>query len=416
MKGNFLKRALLITSIILIILTLLFFYSSNFQTFYYGQVKWTFRFSSEEINVVFISEMGSRYVNNIIYVISRRSGKQYLYLINLETGALIRVVDLGETSQVNFLCVNKFLRGDISQLLVVCSSIWILLDLNGSKLTETKFFEPRNVFEIGDYDSDGIKEILYYTHSSNTCNIYIGKYLLNQSEITFAFKHLCSLEGKVVFGALHINHITLFSDLGHLIEFREDGSFKHLISEGDIVLANIKDVDCDLKEEIIVCKGDGTVEALEMTRFRKKWKLKFPTKTLLIQSIRFTSDDESTYGLLHSTGSSLHYTCCMILLKSEDANLYAISGNNGEIIWSYKMCKAEKVIIDTSDYNLDGTPDIILGIEESIYVLDGRHGLFLKKIDLNKKILFLKTYDVDNDEKIEIIVGTCSEIFALKLS
>lgn len=410
---NFLKKALLLTSIIL---TLLFFYFSNFQTFYYSQVKWIFRFSSEEINVVFISEMRSRYTNNIVFIISRRSGKQYLYLISLETGALIRAIDLKEDSQVNFLCVNRFLHRDISQLLVVCSSKWILLDLNGSKLTETKFFELRNVLEIGDYDNDGIKEILYYVFSSNVCNIYIGKYLLNRSEITFAFKQLCSLEGKVVFGALRGNRITLLSDLGHLIEFREDSSFKHLISEEDIVLINIKDVDCDLKEEIIICKCDGTVEALEMTRFGKKWKLKFPTKTLLMQSIRFTSDDESTYGLLHGTGGSLHYTCCMILLKSDDGNLYAISGNNGEIIWSYKTCKAEKVIIDTSDYNLDGTPDIILGIEENICILDGRYGFLLKKIDLNKKILFLKTCDVDNDKKIEVIVGTCSEIFALKLS
>jgi len=413
-----LKRILKLTPLFLI---LLFLYLSNLLTFYCEYLKnlaWIFRFSSEETSSILIGETKNR-DTTIIFLVSKRLGKHFLYLIEAETGSLIKIVDLGE-SPVDFLYADKFLQKNSPQLLLVCSSRWILLDFNCSKLADIEFLSFEKILEVNDYDKDGFKEILYCTYSPNIHNVYVGKYLLNQSGIMLVSRYLCSLEEKVISGALRTNHLILLSEFGnlYLMEFRGEEIFKSSILRENVIFASIKDIDCDFKEEIIVCKSNGAVEVLEITSYRMKWIRKFPVKTLLLQSVRFTSDDESTYGLLHSTGSLLHYACCVILLKSENGILYIINGNNGEILW-YLNLKiyniVGEVMVDTCDYNIDGTPDIFLGNKESVYVLDGRYGLFLKKINLNKRFLYLKAYDIDKDKVIEIIIGTCNDIFALKL-
>ncbi|MEM1582817.1 MAG: VCBS repeat-containing protein [Candidatus Bathyarchaeia archaeon] len=377
-----------------------------------------FRFSGE-VNAIFFSR-ASRNLGDVVFMILRYMGKQYLYIVKAETGSLARFIDLGEHSQVNFLHVDKFLRKDGSQIFIAYPSRWILLDFNGSRIADTRLLKPRKVLEISDYDKDGIKEILYCVSSLNMCNVYLGKYFSNQSKVTFISKYLCSLEGKIVLGVLRINYIFLLSDTGCVAELGGDSFLETSISGEGIVLANIGDIDCDLKEEIIVCRKGGIVEALEMRNRKREWGLKFSAETLVMKSYRLTSDDEYTFGLLHSVGGSLHYTCYVLLLKSEEdknLNLYAVSGSNGEILWNYRVERqgTEEILVDTLDYNLDGTSDVVLGVKNSIYLLDGRYGFLLKKIPLNEKILFLKACDINGDGEMEVIIGTQSSIFALRL-
>lgn len=420
-KKRFFRKITLLTSSALIII-ILYLCFSNLRIFYYSlpeNLMWIFRFTGE-VNAIFFSRTGSRNLGDVVLVVLRQMEKQYLYIIEAKTGSLLKSIDLGRCSQINSLCFDKFLRRDCSQIFVAYPSKWILLDFNGSKLTETKSFEPLNVLEISDYDKDGTKEILYCVSSLNTCNVYLGKYLLNQSKVTFVSKCLCSLNEKIILGVLRTNYIFLLSSIGHVVELRGDSFLETSILEEDIVSASIEDIDCDLKDEVIICRNGGIVEALEVISRKKEWSRKFSAETLMVKSYRLTNDDEYTYGLLHSVGSSLHYTCCVLLLKSEEnkkLSLYAVSGSNGEILWNYKVERQgiKEIIIDTLDYNFDGSPDIILGTEDCIYLLDGRCGFLLKKIPLNERILFLKTYNVDSDKEWEIIVGTRNSIFALRL-
>ncbi len=90
-------------------------------------------------------------------------------------------------------------------------------------------------------------------------------------------------------------------------------------------------------------------------------------------------------------------------------SIYAIDGRTGENIWSQKADR-DVISIDSTDINLDGTPDFIAGTSSgNISLLDGVSGRIVDQIEVYHSVEVIRILK-ENDNAVEIILTDGSGI------
>ena len=346
-----------------------------------------------------------------------------VYLFDGSNGLLVRSVELTEQGSIEKIYVGKFSPNG-PNILVCTSKNWILLGFDGYQFAEgvSKPRIGRNgqyaiLLDIGDFDHDGYKNILYYVywHSYNLDHVYVTKDPLesldpeNPLETNYYVKR-----GEAIAGLLC--DVSLIGDVDAFLVTR-DGYLHRLSGNKEAYHINIGgeayhiisgDFDGNMKPDILVCRDNGTIYALEGMTGRKLWTANLPLKVTSVFSTPFTSDEMYVHALHEASRAYMHYTTAYVALGCENGFVYALSGLNGVQLWSFNVGGlVRENALDKYDWNMDGTLDVVAGSTDgNIYVLDGRYGELLWKYNVGSDVSSVRIGDVNDDKIAELVVGT----------
>ncbi len=100
------------------------------------------------------------------------------------------------------------------------------------------------------------------------------------------------------------------------------------------------------------------------------------------------------------------------IVGSYDKNLYALNGEDGTLLWSYKTGSHVQASPTLGDVDNDGKLEVVIGSwDENVYALNGEDGSVVWIYKTEGPIFSCDAVlgDIDNDYKLEVIVGSCDK-------
>jgi outer membrane protein assembly factor BamB len=100
-----------------------------------------------------------------------------------------------------------------------------------------------------------------------------------------------------------------------------------------------------------------------------------------------------------------------VLIGSHGYRLYALNGENGQILWEFNAGPIHWVICTPAlgDVDMDGKLEVIVGTDnDTLYCLNGEDGSRLWSFGTGSEVRSSPALvDIDGDGKLEVIVGSC---------
>lgn len=254
-------------------------------------------------------------------------------------------------------------------------------------------------FAVVDINGDSITEII-------SGNFYDYKvYAFNGKNGTILWSYLT---GSTIWAVPAIADIdndnkleaVVGSDDGKMYALNgEDGSllWNYTTKAQIFAAASIADVDNDTKPEVVFGALDSFIYALNGEDGSILWS--YGAKDWILSTPAIADIDNDT--LLEVVVYAGSY------MAPGDSSVYALNGEDGSLLWSYKTSGGMWSSPAIADLNNDASLEVVFGSFSGVYALNGNNGsVFWSCPTLGSVSCSPAIADIDNDSKPEIAIGS----------